>query len=778
MFRNKQNRHSRSRSRQQRSGINYQSLEARKMLATVLYGTSGNDTAHVAYVDDTHVTVTINETVHENVDITDGLRINLGGEALRTEATTPSSPSGEVNLTFISGQDTVNIDHRIVGDVGVYGAEVVEVDGGDNEFFIRFVPNPVEQVENDSEFTIRSPGTTIGNLNGNIKLGGFHSITTGDGQDTFNINTDSDYHLSVKSGDGDDLFRINANRPSGQGPISFNGSSLRLLGEAGNDRFQFRGEADAPRFFGGEGYDVVDYSRSTLDGVSVNVAIALGLPSTVFAFQASAGFGGFEKVIGAEGKLNSLDATTGDYSTLNWFVNGRRSRVLDPSTGESIVFENFNEFNGNRQGTGTRAGTGIDRFWVLRTAADISIFEADEIQISSTINALEGNLNSIQHNVSIANDPTNVLFSPLDSPTLLNPIDFAPPSEVTGGEIAPLQVTISDAQGDGTAARFGTSGNNKFIAGLTHSGSIRFLDGIDVAVTVHGSVSESDFLRIDSGWSDLDINTHGGNDAFFVGSSDGGLDGITNVNIAAGSGTDRLYGDDQTIESANQITIGSKRNTYSLTENSFSRIRHTLSTFASDVILFADENPAIFQETEVSPLSIIYNEPLLISSGGLSEIAFDSDLEVVRVAGSQDGSNEFAVTPSTTTTFIAIGAAFTDPIDSLASRMSDVLRVQGPLAEGAQLQNGMEPRTGSVAFEGQAQAVFFEDLTFVDSLFPLEDRLIGLEQSLAVETSQAEGRPVRIASIDGEQFPLTADVVADRLNLNIEQGLVVRVTLG
>ena len=744
MFRNKQNRHALSRRRQRRSGVAYQSLEDRKMLATVLLGTSGTDIAHVAYVDDTHVDVTINDTVHENIDISDGLRINLGGEALRTEATTPSSPSGEINLTFIQGEDTIHIDHRIVGDVGIYGAEVVEVDGGDNELFIRFVPNPVEQVENNSEFTIRSPGTTIGNLNGNIKLGGFHSITTGDGQDTFNINTDSDYSLSVNSGDGDDLFRIIANKPSGQGPISFNGSSLRLLGEAGDDRFQFRGEADAPRFFGGEGYDVVDYSRSTLDGVSVNVAPALGLPSTVFAFQASAGFGGFEKVIGAEGKLNSLDATTGDYSTLNWFVNGRRSRVLDPSTGESIVFENFVEFKGNQQATLVGPGKGIDRFWVLRTVADISIVEADEIRISSTIDPLEGNLDSIQHNISIADEPPVVIFGSSRNPNALVPITLTSP---------PVQITISDAQGDGTAARFGTAGNNKFIAGLTDSGSIRFLDNLDMEVTVHGSISESDYLRIDSGWSNLNINTYGGNDSFFVGSSDGGLSGIDNVKISAGAGTDRLYADDQFIESDPQARLNSRpRTNYILTENSLGR---TASGFP-------------VATTEESTFS---------------EIAYDTGLEVVRVESPTKNTfnelSQFTVTPSATTTFIAVGALSLNnagEVNSAVVSFQDVLRIQGPLAEVAQLQNGTERLSGSVAFAGQAQNVFFEDLNFED--VPLRERLIGLEQSLAIETSQNEGRIARIASIDGEHFPLTNDFIPDRLNFDIEQGLVVRVTLG
>ena len=66
--------------RQQNNKPTYQAFEPRNLLATVLTGTSGVDTASVTYVDDTHVDVTINDQVHQNVDITDGLRINLGSQ--------------------------------------------------------------------------------------------------------------------------------------------------------------------------------------------------------------------------------------------------------------------------------------------------------------------------------------------------------------------------------------------------------------------------------------------------------------------------------------------------------------------------------------------------------------------------------------------------------------------------------------------------------------------------------------------------------------------------
>ena len=691
MFRNKQNRHALSRSRQKRSGTSYESLESRQLLATVLLGTGGNDVAHVAYVDDTHVDVTINDTVHENVDITDGLRINLGGEVLETLSSI--SPSGEVSLTFVPGRDYVHIDHRIVGDVGIYGVETVEVDGGDNDVFVRFVPDPagsttngttianVAEIENVTVLSSRSPGTTIGNLNGNIKLGGFHRLTTGDGQDTFNINTDFNYSLDVNSGDGDDLFRISASQPD-QGPISF--ANFSLSGEGGDDRFQYRGEAADARMRGGDGNDVVDYTRSTLDVVSVDISRALGLRFSTFAGI------GVERMIGAEGKLNSIDASAANESRLSWYVNGNRSRVLDPTNGNSIVFENFTEFKGSQ--------LGIDRFWVLKTAADISILDADEIQISSTLDPLQGNLDSIQHNISIARylAPHTLISADSDS--------------------GPVQVTISDAQGDGATGTFGTSEANRFIAGLTNGGSIRFLRALQPSVTFHGSVTESDRLRIGRGWSNLDINTYGGDDTFFVGSSDGGLQGIDNVSIAAGAGTDRLYANDQGME-LGRPDLGSSSARYTLTENSLRR------SVLESIFFLEDEDLTVGssfqnQNTEVAP-DLGSGGPLstLNSISFGTEIAFDSDLEVVRVASTQDNfsdrfSASFTVTPSATTRFIVLGA---DSVDD--SRQQDFLRIQGPLGGFSQLQNGMDPRTGSVAFAGQAQNVFFENLTVLDELF-------------------------------------------------------------
>lgn len=64
-----------------KSGLNYQSLEPRQLLAQLFMGTAGNDNAHVTYVDANHVNVLINDVLHENVDSTNGIRINPLGRS-------------------------------------------------------------------------------------------------------------------------------------------------------------------------------------------------------------------------------------------------------------------------------------------------------------------------------------------------------------------------------------------------------------------------------------------------------------------------------------------------------------------------------------------------------------------------------------------------------------------------------------------------------------------------------------------------------------------------
>ena len=55
------------------------------------------------------------------------------------------------------------------------------------------------------------------------------------------------------------------------------------------------------------------------------------------------------------------------------------------------------------------------------------------------------------------------------------------------------------------------------------------------------------------------------------------------------------------------------------------------------------------------------------------------------------------------------------------------------------------------------------------------ESLIGLDEQDAVAASAAQGFAVRIARRDGESFVLRADLQFSRVNLDIENGIVIEV---
>ena len=315
------------------------------------------------------------------------------------------------------GADTITIDTRIVGDVGVYNAERIIVDQGDNVFNLRFNPNDLAAATTPGTTNFSVDGVTVGLLNGNIKLGGFSEIYTGDGNDTFNINQDWEYDLTVEAGGGDDVFRFLSSQgvandvrhnadgtteefveistttptPNNDDPLALTIVNLDdvvqrqlpdFYGQAGNDRFVFRGIV-SDGVEGGEGDDVIDYTLSQAGDLSFTIG---GNSSPFRQFQFNA-----ERVIGSAGGVNSV--TSIDGSTQNWFVNGNRTRLVDLTTRESVVFENFTNFRGNQNGGNS--------FYVLRTAADIQIENASWVQFSSELDPLQGNLDLIQHDVAV-----------------------------------------------------------------------------------------------------------------------------------------------------------------------------------------------------------------------------------------------------------------------------------------------------------------------------------------------------------------------------------------
>ena len=682
--------------RQQSNKPTYQAFESRNLLATVLTGTGGSDVASVTYVDDTHVDVMINDQVHSNVDITEGLRINLGDQ----------SEISTFNQTVVisPGGDTITIDPRITGDVGIYNAERIIVDQGDNVFNLRFNPSDIAAATLPGTTNFLVDGTTVGLLNGNIKLGGFSKIQTGDGNDTFNINQNWEYDLTVEAGGGNDVFRFlstqgvaNGVRHNADGttedlvdldprnPIStptpvvvstdfdLNGNTTEnaesevnrpverlsitigvgstFRGQAGNDRFVFRGIV-SDSIDGGEGFDEIDYTLSQAGDLSFSNFAISSFRSRFIA----------ERVIGSLGSVNSV---TGSVSGLqNWFINGSRSRLVDLNSGQSIVFENFTNFTGSQFGT--------NRFYVLRTAADIRITGASWVQFSSELDPLQGNLNLIQHDVAVVDSRPS--FNDGD----LRPLSIEVGEPATSVFLPPIEVVISDATGNGITANFGTertffraNGPVIDLAAATNS-NIEF----------HGSLTGGDNVGVENDWQNINIQTHGGDDTIALGFREQEVNNLRAVEISGGDGNDRINIESQSLPAAIEALI--------------SRV----------------ELPTRYALQD-SGISIIQNGTV-ISLGQTTLLGF-SEIEEIRFRGLLNTRNTLTVTPSAQTKFIVDGSRWTsNGLEVNESPQSAVLEIRGPLVSEATVARSSTSGTGAVLFGDAARNVHFFNLDEID----------------------------------------------------------------
>ena len=118
----------RNRKANARQGNGYDRLENRQLLATLFFGTNQVDVASIEYAGENRVDIRINDILHEDVDSSDGISINLGRQGFVD------------NGVFIAGEtpidDRISIDHRITDSIEIYNAEEITIDGGDNEFHI------------------------------------------------------------------------------------------------------------------------------------------------------------------------------------------------------------------------------------------------------------------------------------------------------------------------------------------------------------------------------------------------------------------------------------------------------------------------------------------------------------------------------------------------------------------------------------------------------------------------------------------------------------------
>lgn len=545
--------------------LNYNELESKHLLAAVINGTDANDTLDISYVDDTTIKYSINDSVTQRLDVTEGLKVRLQG-----------------------GEDIVNIHPNIVADVQLISVEEILVDGKDNDWQVGFV----QDTQN-----LNGPYLSAGTINESITFLGAKTLRGFAGNDAFTVNSENSSGLRIFGGGEDDIFRFSATADGWPSE-----SGIKAMGESGLDRFVFHGDVNVI-VDGGLDFDVVDLQPSNQQ-VSLRSGELMNAVERIIA------------PAGTNSNVKAPSAHIGDFS-YSWVIDGSLTTLTNESSGWTIELENFQRFEGSSHG--------FDRVWVLATADDVELWDADWVQISSDMDASKGDLNSILHDVSIVRSAGyyevigDIVEYFGDEDGVINP-----------------RVVISDvATSEGNVATFDAE---RSITGIA-VGDIKFLDhtedeaGSDMAnqdldsepeipsegefqpeIIVHGSETAADQFIVESIWTKTSIYAHGGDDEFLVGSS-----------IEAGNG------DLRTIAGTLDLIGG----------------------MGSDRMV-ANNHHGQHDAYRLEP-GKLSESPTAEGSNPLMQILFDATLELVRINGSGMHATQFDVFPSQQTKFVVDG---------------------------------------------------------------------------------------------------------------------------
>jgi len=474
----------------QSSTPGYDNLENRQMLTSLVVaplftGTSQADQVEVRYVDDNTVDIQINDTLHEGVRSTNGIRINLGNSNF--------NPSNDV----LTNGDNITIDQRITTAIFVSGTEGITI-LGDEDNLVQTSFRATSASEMIIDLTVlpafnQTPDDVIGNINGNIAFIGATEIQTGGGDDVFNLSNNGrissfSSELQVNAGAGDDLVRFTGQQRHVPHPL-FQISSHQVImanGESGNDRFVYR-DLGGGGAVGGEGVDIVDRQFSTnLDGDTVN-------RDTVQTSRVSVA-AGIERYIVSADIDTSATLVGGDNSQrFEWDVDGGRTVLTDVLSGTSIELLNYNQFVG--------AVGATDTFYISSTADNLKIINADFVWITSSRDATQGDLGGIEHEISFENTALDFTGASFLASSIIAP---------SVGGVAPT-VFISDAAGDGLNA---TLGPDQTISGIG-GGLLKFVGAVE-ELTVFGSTEGNDSIIVEETWAPTTIYTRGGDDTFMT----------------------------------------------------------------------------------------------------------------------------------------------------------------------------------------------------------------------------------------------------------------------
>ena len=338
----------------------YDLLEHKHLLAGItINGTAGDDFMTIEYIRKGNmVNITLNGELTENVDISDGLFIDLG-----------------------QGQDTVIIDSSMgmlnpTTHVEIQNVYELQMLTGNNIWRVHDAAfeNGAGEIE----------GGMFGSINDSIFFADAKRLVGGDKLDRFNIHSFNDGTLL--GGEGDDVFRF------GRGELGR--FDTVVLGQGGNDYFVVHGDRITD-LDGGDGVDRLLFQSSEMD----HLALEFNAGATP-TWSVAGGTIVVESIRGLTDGLNEVSYSqvnsTDNVNEIQWVMSGRLTQATIAETGQVMNLIDFYSFE--------RTSDTTDRFYIRETASAVSISGATFIQFSSTMNPENGNLDGIRHLVTINPD--------------------------------------------------------------------------------------------------------------------------------------------------------------------------------------------------------------------------------------------------------------------------------------------------------------------------------------------------------------------------------------
>lgn len=475
----------------------------------ILFGNAGNDTINGDAGDD-QISGGIGVDILSGGADNDTINGGDDGDTLNGDAGTDTLNGDDGNDILNGGAGNDILNGGAGNDTLTGGADNDTIDGGaDTDTF--------DESASSSNFTITmdsSGGTSTGN--GNDTLTNIENLTTGSGDDTFNISDSADNVINANGGTNDIVNVINASGTvtitrAVSGDVTVTDTSgnvgndlyqnvefVNVAGGAGDDTFILTDELD--NIINGQGgSNTIDYSGVT---TVINVNVLAGSTQII------------APELGTDTLLNIQNITTGSNDDSFYVENNGVDNILDGGAGsfDDVTYSKIT----NTPGTisATRSGNSIT-IEVEGDTDELNNFETVIIQGSNSADTFI--INDDQNNSLDGNGGTDTYdsssFSSADTTVTTNGGTITVDSSDVGTDtLVEFEQVTTGAGNDRFVVDTSQAGTYIFDAGSSTLGNIfEFTNGGGAVVRVtistsSGNLDTLDFSGFSGGAIDIDLS--------------------------------------------------------------------------------------------------------------------------------------------------------------------------------------------------------------------------------------------------------------------------------